>query len=124
VLRRQDRQGDPLLRLSILLAALALAASGQAATPSDSAKLAKALKTTMASFYTSKGSDDVFPKVTCVLAPMATTGHCKAYFTSASLREKGWFDVTASVNRTGGVGRWQATKATCKNSKTGAPVGC
>ena len=41
---------------------------------------------------------------------MATTGHCKAYFTSASLRETGWFAVTASINRSTGGVRWQATK--------------
>jgi hypothetical protein len=55
---------------------------------------------------------------------MASTGHCKAYFTSASLKETGWFAVTTSINlSTGGV-RWQLTKVTCKDSKTGASVSC
>jgi hypothetical protein len=93
--------------------------SAQAATPS--VMLAKSLKTTMARSYKSKGSDDVFTKVTCVVKPGATVGHCKAYFTSASLHQQGWFDVTAGIK--GGAGAWQATKVTCL-TKSGAPTAC
>ncbi len=104
---------------------LALAvASAQAAT-GDGAKLAKALKGTMASFFKKNAPDHAFTKVTCVLAPMATTGHCKAYFTIVKKQAAGWFDVTASINRSTGIVHWQETKVTCKDSKTGAPVlGC
>jgi hypothetical protein len=121
---REDEEVRPLLRtLALLVAALALAGSAQAAT-GDGAKLAKALKTALQRTYKANGSDDVFTKVTCVLPNMATTGHCKAYFTSASLRETGWFPVTASINRSTGGVRWQLAKPTCKDSKTGAPVAC
>ena len=60
-----------------------------------------------------------------MLPGMATTGHCKAYFTSTSQRLTGWTSVTASIDRTTGGVRWQEIKRTCKDSKTGAPVlGC
>ena len=112
-----------MLRTLLVVAVLAFAGSAQAATP-DNVKLASALKTALQHTYKSKGSDDVFTKVTCVLPSMASTGHCKAYFTSASLKETGWFAVTTSINlSTGGV-RWQLTKVTCKDSKSGAPVAC
>jgi hypothetical protein len=120
---RDDEEVRRLLRTLLVVAALAFAGSAQAATP-DNVKLANALKTTMQRTYKSKGSDDVFTKITCVLPSMATTGHCKAYFRSASLGETGWFAVTTTINRTTGGVRWQLTKATCKDSKTGAPVGC
>jgi hypothetical protein len=111
------------LRTLLVVIALVFAGSAQAATP-DNVKLASALKTALQHTYKSKGSDDVFAKVTCVLPSKASIGHCKAYFTSASLKETGWFAVTTSINlNTGGV-RWQLTKVTCKDSKTAAPVNC
>jgi hypothetical protein len=123
VSERNDEEIRRMLRTLVVVLALAFAGSAQAATP-DSVKLASVLKTTLQHTYKSHGSDDVFTKVTCVLPSMASTGHCKAYFTSASLKETGWFAVTTSINlSTGGV-RWQLTKVTCKDSKTGAPVGC
>ena len=112
-----------MLRTILVVAALALAGSAQAAT-GDGAKLAKALKTTLQHTYTSNGSDDVFTKVTCVLPNMATTAHCKASFTSASAREMGWFAVTARINRSTGGVTWQAAKPICKDLKTLKPVGC
>jgi hypothetical protein len=121
--QHDDEEVRRVLRTLLVVAALALTGSAQAATP-DNVKLAQVLKTTLQHTYKSHGSDDVFTKVTCVLPNMATTGHCKAYFTSASLTETGWFAVTASINRSTGGVRWQLTKATCKDSKTGAPVAC
>jgi hypothetical protein len=118
-----DEEIHRLLRTLLVIAALVFVGSAQAATP-DNVKLATALKTSLQRTYKSKGSDDVFTKVTCVLPNMATTGHCKAYFTSASLRETGWFAVTATINRSTGGVRWTLTKVTCKDSKTGAPVSC
>ena len=121
---RDDEEVRRVLRTFLVVAALALTGSAQAVT-GDGAKLAKVLKTTLQHTYKSHGSDDVFTKVTCVLPSMATTGHCKAYFTSASLRETGWFAVTASINRSTGGVRWQAAHPICKDSKTGAPIaGC
>jgi hypothetical protein len=109
---------------AVALAALVLATPAQAATGQGVA-LAKALKPGMQSFFKAKGSDYRFTKVTCTLAMTATTGHCKAYFTSASLRLTGWSDVVATINRSTGGVRWHETKRTCKDSKTGAPVvGC
>jgi hypothetical protein len=109
--------------VALFATALALTGSAQGAT-GDGVKLARALKVALQHTYKSNGSDDVFTKVTCVLPNAATTGHCKAYFTSASLRETGWFPVKASINRTTGGVRWQLAKPTCKDSKTGAPVAC
>ncbi len=120
----EDEEVRTLLRtVALLVAALALAGSAQGAT-GDGVKLAAALKVALQHTYKSHGSDDVFTKVTCVLPNMATTGHCKAHFTSASLTETGWFPVTASINRSTGGVRWQLGKPTCKDSKTGAPVAC
>jgi hypothetical protein len=111
------------LRTLLAVAVLAFAGSAQAAT-GDGAKLAKALKPNIASFYKSKGSSDVFTKVTCVLPSTASTGHCKAYFTNKSQRLTGWFAVTATIDRSTGGVRWRATRVTCRDSKTGASLKC
>ena len=119
----EDEEIHGVLRTLLVVAALAFAGSAQAAT-GDGAKLAKMLRPTIAKFYKSKGSTDVFTKATCVLPTMASVGHCKVYFTNTSQRLTGWFAVTASIDRnTGGV-RWQATKVTCKDSRTAAAVAC
>ena len=118
-----DEEVHALLRTLLVVAALAFTGSAQAAT-GDGAKLAQALKPKLQHTYKANGSDDVFTKVTCVLPSMATTGHCKAYFTSAKFRETGWFAVTATINRSTGDVRWRLAKPICKDSKTGAPVAC
>ena len=114
-----------MLIAAVLVAlALAVAAPAQAAT-GQGAMLAKVLKPNMQGFFKAKGSDYRFTKVTCTLAMTATTGHCQAYFTSATLRLMGWSDVVATINRSTGGVRWHETKRTCKDSKTGVPVvGC
>jgi hypothetical protein len=123
VLQRQDRQGDLLLRLAVLVTALALVGSAQAATGQGTA-LAKQLLPTVAKFYKSKGSSDVFTKATCVLPTTANIGHCKVYFKNTAQGLTGWFNITASVNRSTGGVRWAAAKVTCKDSKTGTTVRC
>ena len=120
----EDEEVHRLLRtLLVVVTALALAASAQAAT-GDGAKLAAALKANMVRAYKKSSPELAFTKVTCVLPNMATTAHCKAHFTITSQRVIGWFPVTASIDRnTGGV-RYRTAKPICKDSKTGAPVGC
>jgi hypothetical protein len=124
VLEPDHQEIRGLLRTLLVVAALALAGSAQAATPSDSVKLARAVKANMIPFYKKTSPELAFTKVTCVLAPMATTGHCKAHFTIVKERVTGYFDVTATINRSTGGVHLQATKTTCKDTKTGAPVGC
>ena len=102
---------------------LTLAGSAQGAT-GDGAKLAAALKTNIVSFYKKKAPDYHFTRVTCALPNGATIGRCKAYFANAARRESGWYAITARIDRSTGGVTWQETKGTCKDSKTGAPVGC
>jgi len=111
------------LRTLLVVAALALAGSAQAAT-GDGAALAKALKPDIVKLYKAKAPAYKFTTVTCVLPSGATIGHCKAHFTITSARVVGWTAVTASVDRSTGGVRWQETKRTCKDAKTGAPVKC
>jgi len=120
-----DEEVQPVLRTLLVAAvALAIAGSAQGAT-GDGAKLAAALKANMASLYKRKAPDHAITKVTCVLPAMATVGHCKAYFTIVSQQAKGFYSVTASIDRTTGGVRWKETKVTCVDSKTGAQVlGC
>ena len=120
-----DEEVHPVLRAALVAAvALAIAGFAQAATP-DSVKLANALKANMTSLYKKKAPDHAITKGTCVLPAMATVGHCKAYFTIVSQQAKGFYSVTASIDRTTGGVRWKETKVTCVDSKTGAQViGC
>jgi hypothetical protein len=119
----EDEEVHPVLRTLLVVAVLAFAGSAQAAT-GDGAKLAAALKGNMVRAYKTSSPELAFTKVTCVLPSMATTAHCKAHFTIVSQRVIGWFPVTASIDRnTGGV-RYRAAKPICKDSTTGAPVGC
>jgi hypothetical protein len=120
----EDAEVHRLLRtLLVVVTALALAGSAQAAT-GDGAKLAAALKANMVRAYKKSSPELAFTKVTCVLPPTASVAHCKAHFTITSQRVIGWFPVTASIDRnTGGV-RYRTAKPICKDSRTGAPVGC
>src|SRR5262249_4646959 len=113
-LRRQDVH--PVLRVAALVA-LVLAGSAQGAT-GQGAAIAKFLKPKIQAYYKAKGSDDVFTKVTCVVAANGTVAHCKAYFTSASMHERGWFDVTETATS------WRATKVTCLSPTTGKAIAC
>jgi hypothetical protein len=112
-----------LLRTLLVVAALAVAGSAQAGT-GDGAKLAAVLKPNIVALYKKKAPAYNFTKVTCVLPSGATVGHCKAYFTIVSERVVGWTAVTASIDRSTGGVRWRETKRTCKDSRTGTPVGC
>ena len=113
-----------MLRIALAAAASLVVATSAFAATGQGTALARTLKPKIQALYKKNGSDDVFTKVTCTLAPTATVGNCKAYFTSASLREKGWLDITATVNRTTGVATWRATKATCISPTTGKPAAC
>jgi hypothetical protein len=109
--------------LALLAAVLALTSAAQAAT-GDGLKLATALKANMVRAYKTSSPELAFTKVTCALPNMATTAHCRAHFTITSQRVVGWFNVTATIDRSSGGVRYRTAKPICKDSKTGAPVGC
>ena len=123
VSERDHEEVRRVLRALLVVAALALTGSAQAAT-GDGAKLAKALKANMVRAYKSSSPELAFTKVTCVLPNNATTAHCKAYFTITSQRATGFFSVTASIDRSTGGVRYRTAKPICQDSNTGAPVGC
>ena len=56
-----------------------------------------------------------------MLPSKASIGHCKAYFTSASLKETGWFAVTTSINLNTAASL-ALTKVSLQGLETGAPV--
>jgi hypothetical protein len=111
------------LRTLLVVGALAFTGSAQAAT-GDGAALAKALKPDIVKLYKQKAPSYTFTTVTCVLPSGATIAHCKAHFTITSERVVGLTAITANIDRSTGGVRWRETKRTCKDAKTGAPVGC
>src|SRR5258705_488790 len=94
-------------RILLLLVVAGIAAGSAHAATGDGAKLAVALKANMVHAYKTSSPELAFTKVTCVLPNMATSAHCKAHFTITSQRVIGWFNVTASIDRTTGGVRYR-----------------
>jgi hypothetical protein len=120
-------RGEEALRLVLLraaaaaLAALALAGAALAAD-GQSAKLAAAMKRSVAATY---ANGYVFSRVTCAIpSTTATRASCNAYFTLQRQRLKGVFRLAITIDRSTGGVRWRATSASCTDLKSGAKVRC
>ena len=110
------------MRLSLVAALAALALAGQAqAADGESAKLAAALKRSMASTY----HGYVFTKVACSIpSATATKAACNAHFTHRAQQLEGVFRIAVTIDRkTGGVS-WKATSATCTDLVSGKKIRC
>jgi len=108
------------------LAAAVLAAPAAAATPVDPAvaKLAKALKTSMASTYKPTVPGLVFTEVSCTLAKDHRSGRCAAAFTWKAQKRKGVYQVQTKIDpSTGGV-QWRAISVACTSTATGKKIAC
>ena len=105
-----------------LVAALALAGTAGAATPSQ--MLAVRMKANMQSCYNKAYPGLKITTVTCTIARARTSAACKARFTWVKQRAVGVFTVAAKINPSTGSVTPRTTGATCNDSKTGAKLVC
>jgi hypothetical protein len=109
------------LRALALSLAAALALSAAAAAVSPAVGLARQLKSSMQSYYAKSGL--TFTTVTCTIAAARTTATCKAHFKAPAKQAVGIFTVKVTET-TAGNAQTRTVAVTCKDSKTGAKVGC
>ena len=127
--RREDAQEGQVLRRRAALATVAacvLAPPALAAAPVDPtvAKLAAALKTSMARTYKPTVPGLVFTKVSCKLANDQKSGTCQAAFTWRAQKRNGVYQVQTKIDpSTGGV-QWRATSVACTSRATGKSIKC
>ena len=118
-----------MLRRAAALASLVgcgLAPTALGAAPVDPtvAKLAAALKTSMAKTYKPTVPGLVFTKVSCKLAKDQKSGTCQAAFTWKEHKRKGVYQVQTKIDpRTGGV-QWRAISVACTSTATGKTIKC
>ena len=105
-----------------LVAALALAGTAGAATPSQ--MLAARMKTNMQSYYNKAYPGLKIRAVTCTIARAGTSAACKARFSWVNRRAVGVFTIAAKINPSTGTVLPRTTGATCADSKTGAKLVC
>jgi hypothetical protein len=98
-------------------------ASGGASADPNALRLATALKRSMQSTYRTTVPGLAFGRVTCTLGANPRNGRCKARFTYPAREFDGVYQVTASIDRRGGV-RWRATSVACTSIRTGKKVAC
>ena len=105
-----------------VVAALALAGSAGAATPSQ--LLGARMRSNMQSYYDKAYPGLKITTVRCTIVRAGTKAVCKARFSWVRRRAVGVFSIAAKIDPATGTVVPRTTGATCKDSKTGARLVC